>query len=57
MDLPEIGTIEAFAMIVDVNGFTQIFSRSRQNDGVAQFVRDIPIGGTEITEKHGGLVS
>ena len=56
MDLPEIGTIEAFAMIVDVNGFSQFFSKSRQNDGVAQFVRDILIGGIEITKKHGGLV-
>jgi len=56
MNLPEIGTIEAFAMIVDVNGFTQIVSRSKRSDGIAQFIRDVLIGGIEITKKHGGLV-
>jgi len=56
MILPEIGTIEAFALIVDINGFTPMVSRSAKSDCVAQFVRDVLSGGIEIVEKHGGAV-
>ena len=55
MKLPEIGTIEAFAMIVDVNGFTPMVSESTPSDGVAQFVRDVLSGGIDMIRKHGGV--
>lgn len=56
MKLPEIGTIEAFAMIVDVNGFTPMVLESTPSDGVAQFVRDVLSGGIDMIQKHGGFV-
>ena len=56
MELPEDGTIEAFAMIVDINGFTPMVSESAQSDVVAQFVRDILSSGIDRVEKHGGSV-
>jgi class 3 adenylate cyclase len=56
MELPEIGTIEAFAMIVDINGFTPMVSKSTQSDCVAQFVRDVLLGGIDMVQKHGGAV-
>jgi class 3 adenylate cyclase len=55
--LPVTGTIEAFAMVVDINAFTVMVSKS---DGccesVAQFVRDVLSGGIEIVEEQGGNV-
>src|SRR5882724_981339 len=42
----------AFAMIVDVNGFTSMVARG----GDAQFTRDILVGGIECVEKNGGEV-
>jgi len=56
MKLPEIGTIEAFAMIIDVNGFSPMVSASQPSDCVAQFVRDVLSGGISIVQKNGGSV-
>ncbi|MFH1069499.1 MAG: hypothetical protein V1794_07735 [Candidatus Glassbacteria bacterium] len=57
MPFPKIGTIEAFAMIVDINGFTPMVSKSTKSDCVAQFVRDVLSGGVCIVEKNGGFVT
>ena len=56
MKLPEIGTIEAFALVVDINGFTSMVSKTTPSDCIAQFVRDVLSGGIEIIEKEGGSV-
>jgi class 3 adenylate cyclase len=57
MELPKIGKIDAFAIIVDINAFTPMVSKSAYcNDSISQFVRDILSGGIEILEKHGGNV-
>jgi class 3 adenylate cyclase len=56
MKLPEIDTIEAFAMVVDINGFTAMVLRSSKSGCVAQFVRDILSGGIDIVEGQGGSV-
>jgi class 3 adenylate cyclase len=57
MELPKIGTIEAFALIVDINLFTPMVSQSHcSNDSIAQFVRDVLAGGVDAVEKHGGSV-
>ncbi len=56
MELPKIGTIEAFAMIVDINSFTPMVSKSAQSDSIAQFVRDALSGGIDMVQKHGGSV-
>ena len=57
MILPKNGSIEAFAMIVDINGFTPMVSGSTKSDGVAQFVRDVLSGGICIVQKHGGSIT
>ena len=57
MELPKIGMIEAFALIVDINMFTPMVSKaSYSNDSIAQFVRDILSGGVGMVEKYGGSV-
>ena len=56
MKLPKIGTIEAFALVVDVNGFTSMVKKTSKSDLVAQFVRDILSGGIEIIERHKGSI-
>jgi class 3 adenylate cyclase len=56
MKLPTIGTIEAFAMIVDINGFTTIVSKSAPSECVAQFVRDVLSGGISVIQKNSGTV-
>ena len=53
MELPTLGEIEAFAMIVDINGFTKMVSNARGR-AIAQFVRDTLVGGIEITERNSG---
>jgi len=57
MKLSENETIDAFAMIVDINSFTPMASRSSKSDCVAQFVRDILSGGIDIVEEQGGTVA
>jgi hypothetical protein len=56
MKLHENGTIEAFALIVDINGFTQMVSKAGPSDGAAQFVRDVLSSGIDTIQKHGGSV-
>jgi class 3 adenylate cyclase len=56
MKLPEIGTIEAFAMIVDINGFTKMVSKSTNSESIAQFVRDVLSGGIGEVQKNNGSV-
>ena len=56
MELPEIGTINAFALMLDINGFTSMVSKTAQSDCIAQFVRDVLSGGIEAVERHGGSV-
>jgi hypothetical protein len=57
VNLPKIGTIEAFAMIVDINGFTTMVSKSTISESIAQFVRDILSGGTGVIQKNNGAVA
>lgn len=52
IEVPNGGYFEAFAMIVDINGFTSIVTRG----GDAQFTRDILSGGIAVVEKLGGEV-
>jgi class 3 adenylate cyclase len=56
MNIPGIGTIEVFAMDLDINGFTNMVSKTTRSDFIAQFVRDILSGGVETVERHGGSV-
>ncbi len=56
MHLPEIGTIEAYALIVDINQFTPMVSRSSKSDFIAQFVRDVLSGSIKMIEEEGGIV-
>jgi class 3 adenylate cyclase len=56
MELPEIGTIRAFALVLDINGFTPIVSKASQSDCIAQFVRDVLTGGIEAVERQNGFV-
>jgi hypothetical protein len=41
IEIPKRGGFDAFAMIVDINGFTTMVSRG----GDAQFTRDVLSGG------------
>lgn len=53
--IPRSGSISAFAMIVDINSFTQLVRTS--NDGiVSQFTRDVLRGGVAAVEEEGGEV-
>ena len=47
--------IKAFAMIVDINGFTQMVGLSG-GDSIAQFVRDVLCGSISAIESSGGEV-
>ena len=49
--------IEAFAMIVDINGFTPMVDIAENTGGpTAQFIRDILYGYIAAVEKNGGIV-
>ena len=56
MELPKIGTINAFALIVDINSYTPMVSKSTPSDSIAQFVRDVLSGSVNIIQKEGGSV-
>jgi class 3 adenylate cyclase len=53
--IPRRGVFSAFAMIVDINGFTQMV---KESDGflVAQFVRDVLSGAVDAIESQNGRV-
>jgi class 3 adenylate cyclase len=53
--LPTSGRVEAFAMIVDINGFTGMVSRSG-GEQISQFVRDVLYGSIRAIEESGGHV-
>lgn len=48
-------TIDAFALIADINGFTGMVSRSEGNL-IAQFVRDVLSGPIHAVEEQGGEI-
>ncbi|MGC4035692.1 MAG: adenylate/guanylate cyclase domain-containing protein [Chitinophagaceae bacterium] len=54
MQLPKSGHIEAFAMLVDINGFGRLVQKDFQ--GIAQFTSDVLIGGIAQVERFGGQV-
>jgi class 3 adenylate cyclase len=57
LPIPTNGHIEAFAMIVDLNGFTRMVSAAESvGDIIAQFTRDILDGAIREIETEGGEV-
>jgi class 3 adenylate cyclase len=56
MPIPTIGDIDAFAMIVDMNGFTAMVRRAQRQDSIAQFVRDCLGLAIGFVEEEGGEV-
>jgi len=56
MELPENTIIEAYAMIVDINGYTPMVANVKYINGIADFVRDVLVGGIVCVEKNGGSV-
>ena len=57
LPIPQIGHIEAFAMIVDLNGFTPMVEKAEcANDSIAQFTRDALAGAIFEIEAEGGEV-
>lgn len=55
LHLPTSGHFSAFAIIVDINGFTGMVAQSNGNL-IANFVRDVLIGSVSAIEKAGGEV-
>lgn len=53
--IPEKGYLEAFALVVDINGFTKMVSHSEGNV-IADFVRDVLLGSIRAIETNGGEV-
>lgn len=53
--LPKHGVFSAFALVVDINGFTGMVDRSEGNL-IAQFVRDVLGGGVRAVESCDGNV-
>ncbi len=56
MPIPLLGEIDAFAMIVDMNGFTAMVREARRQDSIAQFVRDCLSLAIGFVEEEGGEV-
>jgi class 3 adenylate cyclase len=57
LPIPKIGHVEAFAMIVDLNGFTPMVEKAEcANDSIAQFTRDALAGAIFEIEAQGGEV-
>ena len=53
--IPENGSIEAFAIIVDINGFTSMVGKD-ESGAIAQFVRDVLAGSIDAIEKEEGEI-
>jgi class 3 adenylate cyclase len=53
--IPENGCINAFAIIVDINGFTSMVAKD-DSGMTAQFVRDVLAGTIDAIEKEGGEI-
>lgn len=57
MVLPKLGHVDAYAMIVDLNHYTNMVRSAEQvGDVIAQFTRDALSGAADAVEKHGGEV-
>lgn len=56
MPIPEMGELNAFAMIVDMNGFTSMVNKAQKQDSIAQFVRDCLGNVIECVEEEAGEV-
>lgn len=56
--IPSLGTLEAYVIYVDLNGFTQMVanSESRQSGMIAQFTRDCLLGIVKAIEVEGGEI-
>jgi class 3 adenylate cyclase len=56
-DLTKLRSIEAYAILVDINGFTMTVERSHQDpNSIAQYVRDVLTGPIAAIEESGGEV-
>jgi class 3 adenylate cyclase len=55
ISIPRSGAISAFAMIVDINGFTGMVENA-EGDDIAQYTRDVLVGAIEAVENNGGEV-
>lgn len=55
ISIPKTGSISAFAMIVDINGFTGMVAKA-EGESIAQFTRDVLVGGIGAVERYGGEV-
>jgi len=59
--IPKDGTFSAYAMFVDLNGFTVMVNRAREESGggvgVAQYVRDVLVGAVQVIEANEGGVA
>ena len=55
MEIPKDGWIEGFAMIVDINGYSNIVAHPEAN-AIAQFTRDILLGSVKAVERNNGVV-
>src|SRR5262245_5428012 len=55
ISIPKTGSISAFAMIVDINGFTGMVANA-EGESIAQYTRDVLAGGVSAVEHNGGEV-
>ena len=55
IEIPSEGRLSAFAMIVDINGFTRMVAKA-QGRGVARYVHDVLSSGVTAVESQGGQV-
>lgn len=56
MEIPRFGAIEAFAVIVDINGFTAMVSRGKNDPMMVGLVRDVLACSVDAVERHDGAV-
>ncbi|MGJ8643696.1 MAG: hypothetical protein ACSHX9_09835 [Luteolibacter sp.] len=56
IEIPEGGSFEAFAIIVDINGFTRMVSKGDDTGLMAQFIRDVLAGAVEEIENNEGAI-
>lgn len=57
LKIPKIGSISAFAMVIDINHFASMVRRAETSpDSIAQFTRDVLTSAIMEVEAHGGHV-
>lgn len=54
--IPNHGSFDAFAIIVDINGFTRMVSQGDDSGLMAQFIRDVLTGPIQEIEKNEGVI-